>query len=218
MKILPVINCQDFETVKSRMKVAVELLSIVPEADRWVHIDIADGGFTDGYSTWRNPTDLAELKLTPDIKIELHLMVNEPEQAMEAWFTAGISRLVFHLETTSTIEVITSSCHSRGVEPMLAIGPQTPVAHAMQYCTKIPGFQLLAVKPGKAGQELAPGTLEKIKAVRNHYPDMIIEVDGGVVPETAKQMREAGATQAVSGSYIFNSSDPAKAFKELLDA
>lgn len=218
MKIIPVINCQDIETVKSRMEVIKGLLAAVPEGDRWVHVDIADGGFTNGYSTWRNPTDLAELKLSADIKIELHLMVNEPEQAMEPWLAAGISRLIFHLESTSVMEVITASCHSRGVEPMLAIGPDTPVAHVMPYAGRQPGFQFLAVKPGLAGQSLDPKTTERIKTLRARFPELIIEVDGGVTPETVKQLREAGATQAVSGSFIFDSSDPAKAFKQLLDS
>lgn len=218
MKILPVINCQNFRTVKKRMDIAQELLRAVPAVDRWIHIDIADGSFTNGYVTWKNPTEFAELKLEEGVKIELHLMVNEPEQAMDQWFAVGISRLVFHLESTSVIDVIESACHSRGVEPMLAITPDTPVAHTLRYCSGMHGFQFLAVKPGLSGQTLDPNTMERIRTMRAKFPDMIIEVDGGVIPETAKQMREAGATQVVSGSYIFNSEDPAKAFKELQDA
>lgn len=218
MKIIPVINCADFEAVKSRVAVAKEILSTVPEADRWLHIDIADGGFTNGYSTWRNPTDLAELKLGPDIKIELHLMMNEPEQAMEAWLAAGISRLIFHLESTDSVGVVIASCHSRGVEPMLALRPDTPVAHAMQYLAGVPGAQVLAVTPGPAGSPFDEKMYDKITALRQRFPDMIVEVDGGVNPETAGKMRSAGATQAAAGSYIFNNADPAKAYKELLDA
>src|SRR5262245_56242129 len=120
MKIIPVINCQDFESVKNRMQTAQDLLTAVPAPDRWVHIDVADGSFTNAYATWRNPSELAEMKIRLDTKIELHLMVNEPEQAMDAWLSAGISRLIFHLETTDSVEVITAACNNLGVEPMLA--------------------------------------------------------------------------------------------------
>jgi len=218
MKIIPVINCQDYETAKSRMQIAETLLASVPPSDRWVHIDIADGSFTNGYSTWRSPTDLAEMKLRLDTKIELHLMVNEPEQAMDAWLAAGISRLIFHLESTAALEVITAACNNCGVQPMLAIGPDTPVSHATTYCADMPGFQFLAVKPGLSGQEIDPKTFERIGSLRERFPQILIEVDGGVTPETAKRLKQWGATQAVSGSYIFNSADPAKAFKELLEA
>ena len=82
----------------------------------------------------------------------------------------------------------------------------------------VDGFQFLAVKPGLSGQALDGNTMERIRTMRAKFPDMIIEVDGGVVPETAKQMREAGATQVVSGSYIFNNPDPMKAFSELMNS
>ncbi len=218
MNIIPVINCQDFETVKARVQIAREsLFPMIRPEERWLHIDIADGGFTNGYSTWRNPGDLAELKLTSDIKIELHLMMNEPEQAMDPWLAAGISRLIFHLEATASLEVVVACCRDRGVEPMLALAPETPVNHALTYLAGLPACQILAVHPGLAGQSMEPGTLEKIASIHARFPNMVIEVDGGVTPETAAQMKAAGATQVVAGSSIFGAENPGAIFKKYLE-
>ena len=217
MRIIPVINCQDFDCVKTRARIAAEaLFPLVAGTERWLHIDIADGGFTNGYSTWRHPADVAALRLTPDIKIELHLMVNEPETVMEHWLAAGISRLIFHLETTSALEIIASSCRNRGVEPMLALAPQTEISHAYSYLTGFTSCQLLAVPPGLPSQPLHEGTVEKVKAIRARFPDILIEVDGGVTLEIAPRLKAAGANQIVAGSSIFNSSDPVSVFGQYL--
>lgn len=218
MQIIPVVNCQDFDCVKQRVQTAQEsLFPLVKPEDRWLHIDIADGGFTKGYETWRNPTDLSSLKLSPEIKIELHLMVNEPEQAMEAWLATGISRLIFHLESTASLDVIVAACHSRGVEPMLAISPATPAPHALPYLAGFSSCQLLAVEPGKAGQEFEEHMYEKIKTIHTRFPDMVIEVDGGVTPETAPNIKAAGASILTAGSTIFESPNPVAVFRKYLE-
>ena len=74
---------------------------------------------------------------------------------------------------------------------------------------------MLAVQPGPVGQEFLPFVCEKIKFLREEFPDAIIEVDGGMNPETAGQVKEAGADTIVSASYIFNAVDPKKAYEEL---
>lgn len=217
MLTIPVINCSDFIEVGRRLKISQELLSNVPPHDRWIHIDVADGTFTKGYTTWRNAGDLANIKLDPNIKLEIHLMVNEPEQALDAWFALGISRLIFHLETTASLEVIVAACHSKGVEPMLALSPETTVPHALPYIAGLPGCQLLAVHPGPAGQPFQEPTLEKVKTLRQRFPELIIEVDGGVTLETAPKIKAAGASQIVAGSSIFEAEDPVAVFKKYLE-
>lgn len=216
MQIIPGINCADFECVYSRFKQAQEMLAGVSPKERWVHIDIADGGFTAGHETWRNPTDLANFEKN-GIKIELHYMVNEPEASIEPWLNAGISRLIFHLETTSQVEVVARLCQERGIETMLAIGPETGADHLLPYLPLVDSAQVLGVSPGKSGQLFQESSLEKIKIIRAKFPNIIIEVDGGITLEVAKQCEAAGANQLAVTSAIFNQANPNQAFQNFLN-
>lgn len=220
--IIPAINCQEFDEVKERFHVAQEILFGVGseshetgERDGWIHIDIADGGFTKGYSTWRNAQEFATLKRHPHLRVEVHIMVNEPEPVISEWLALGVHRIIFHLETTGNVEAIANMCKESGVEPMLALKPETPIAHAASYMGLVSGCQLLAVTPGPGNQAMQASIIEKIAALRKAYPDLLIEVDGGITPETAKQCYTAGANQLISGSYIFSDENPAAAFARL---
>lgn len=224
MKVIPVINCTDFDCVKSRIEIVQEFLcdhgssnrGAMPEA--WIHVDIADGGFTSGYATWRNPTDLKSFRRDSHLKIEAHLMLSEPELALEAWLDAGVQRIIVHLETVTAIDTVVNICEGRGVGVWLAISPKTPAEKAFPYLPLVAGCQILAVNPGLPGQVMEVGTLEKIAAIRKKFPDLPIEVDGGITTETISQCRKAGATQAVAGSAIFSAQDPAAAYTDLVKA
>lgn len=217
MQIIPGINCLDFECVKSRFTQAREMLSTKPEFSRWVHIDIADGGFTGGYETWRNPEDLQKIE-AEDIKIELHCMMNEPEAVIASWLSAGIARLIFHLEATSNVEVIAKMCREKNIQSMLAIGPETPAEHLLPYLSVVDGAQILAVSPGKSGQLFTEDALTKIQTIRKAFPEIIIEVDGGITKEVAQKCISAGASQLAITSAIFNTSNPAEAFQDISQA
>lgn len=213
MNIIPVINCTEFDCVRSRIGATQEFLS----GEHWVHIDVADGGFTKGYATWRNPADLRQIKRSPDLKIEVHIMLSEPELALESWLAAGVQRIIVHLETATSIDTIVNICAEKNVEVWLAVTPQTPVEQMFPYVALVKGCQILAVNPGLPGQKMEPGTLEKIKTLRTAFPLIPIEIDGGVNAETIPQYKEAGATQVVAGSAIFNSDNPAATYHALCE-
>lgn len=223
MHIIPAINCQEFDEVKERFHVAQEVLfgagsesHQTGERDEWVHIDIADGGFTNGYSTWRSPAEFKTLKRHPRLKVELHVMVNAPEEILAEWLTVGVDRVIFHIETTQAVEQVIAMCNEVGVEAMLALKPETPVSHVAPYLGAVSGCQVLAVVPGLSGQVMQDGTLEKIAALRKMRSDLVIEVDGGITPQTAPQCFAAGADQLTSSSYIFLDENPAAAYVRLM--
>lgn len=226
MQVIPVINCQDFDCVKVRVGQAQEFAcdhgssgrSSSASPDCWIHLDVADGGFTSGYSTWRNASDLKNLKRDRHVKFEAHLMVSEPEFILTEWLDAGVNRIIVHLETVQAIDTLVNLCQERGVEVWLAIGPATMAEHAFPYLALVAGCQVLAVEPGRAGQSLQPSALTKVQEIRKAFPKLPIEVDGGITLETAKQCAAAGATQVVAGTAIFTSSDPAAAYQELRQA
>ncbi len=222
MRIIPVINCQEFDQVQDRFHQAQEILFGVgsethqpSEQDEWIHIDIADGGFTNGYSTWRNASEFAVLKRNPRLKIEVHIMVTEPEAVISEWLEAGANRIIFHLESAANVEAIAAMCSESGVETMLALKPETPIAHAFQYLPLVKGCQLLAVTPGPANQSMQPQIIEKLRALRAQHPDLLIEIDGGINPETAKQCAAAGADQLTSAFYMWKDDNPAAAYERL---
>jgi ribulose-phosphate 3-epimerase len=226
MKIFPVINCQDFDCVKARIEIAQEFLCDHGSEDRtissggeycWVHLDVADGGFTNGYTTWRNPAELKAWRADSHLSFEVHLMLNEPELAIESWMDAGVARIIVHLEAATSIDTISAICAGRNVELWLALSPQTPAEKAFPYLGVVQGCQVLAVEPGKAGQAMLPGTLDKVSAIRKAFPNLPIEVDGGITAATVASCKAAGATQVVAGSAIFSAPDPVAAYRELRD-
>jgi len=221
MEIIPVINCTEFDCVRSRLGIAQEILCDPGSSSRsgshegWVHIDVADGGFTKGYTTWRNPEDLKQVRRNPNLKIEVHIMLNEPELALESWLNAGVNRIIIHLETATSIDTIVNICAEKNVEVWLAVTPITPVEQMFPYVPLVKGCQILAVNPGLPGQAMEPGMLEKIRSLRKAFPLVPIEVDGGINFLTIPQCKEAGATVVVAGSAIFNAENPAAMYHQL---
>jgi len=213
MVVLPAINELDFESVKNRLLQAVEILKSVPESDRWVHIDVADGTFTPNV-LWHNSKELGELKNICqkfEVKIEAHLMVKSPERALGDWLLAGADRVVVHHEE---LELKGDTCLF-GSQVVIGLGVKTTPAEAASSLEFASQVLLLSVPPGRAGQSFDEQTIKKIKFLRTHHPNVTIEIDGGVNLEVGKKLKEAGATVLVSASYIWNSENSIEAFQNL---
>ena len=214
MQVIPAINAQNFEEVKKQMEVAAK---IIP-AGGLIHIDVTDGKFTANV-TWGNPKELQDLLTNYKLLIanfEVHLMVNNPEEVIEDWAkTRLVGRAIVHLEAMRDPEFILSRCQKYGLEPMLAINPETDVKNLEPYLDKFPAFRILAVKPGLAGQKFNPEVINKIQFLKERAANAKIEVDGGINPETAKICKDAGANILISASYIFENKNPKAALEEL---
>lgn len=211
MKVIPAINSTSFYEAKRQIKQAAEF-------SEWIHLDITDGVFSSAV-IWGNSEELKKLipnSQFPNLKFEVHLMVSNPESAMDAWLrTELIKRVIVHLEAMTDSVYILEKCKKYGAEAMLAINPGTETERLLAHKDDFRYFQILAVAPGWAGQKFGNQIINKIKLIKNQMPDAIIEVDGGINLETAKMCKEAGADILVSASYIFGSSDLKKAFEEL---
>jgi len=212
--IIPAINASDFEEVEEQFAKA---LLILPQGG-WIHIDIADGEFTP-HHTWNKPEQLKKLvdeaqELAP-FNFEIHLMVQNPEKAVESWLHYGGNRIIIHAEAMTDDDYILGRADRHAADIMLAINPASPAEKLLAYKNQFHFFQILAVSPGSAGQKFKPEVLEKIRVLREKVPHAKIEVDGGINPETAKLCKEAGANLFVSASYIFGSNNPRQAYEEL---
>ncbi|MDO8429772.1 MAG: hypothetical protein Q7S73_00185 [bacterium] len=217
MKVIPAINETNFKEVKKKIKAAQDFVIDPADEAVWIHLDVADGKFTRNV-LWKNPADLLKVKSEmPNVKIEVHLMVENPDAVLDAWLDAKVKRIIVHSESIKDIDVIKMKCVAFGVELVIAIKPDTPVEHLFKYEGDASGFLILAVNPGLAGQKFKEDQLAKIKALRQKFPNAKIEVDGGVNLETAPKIKESGADILVSASYIWNGKNSKEAYLDLLN-
>lgn len=213
LRVIPAINCHLHDRACAERK----LRTAEAFAER-VHLDIADGVFTFGTS-WGSPEEWKAL--SPKVATEVHLMVEHPEKVAEAWLSAGAKRIIVHYEAfprtkgnperlrVQALEHILKLCREYGAEAMLAVNPETNLAHLPHHLARFRAFMVFSqATPGPSGQKFLTSVLPKIRALRAQYPDATIEVDGGIDAETARLAKDAGADTVVSGSYTLDADDP----------
>lgn len=208
MQIIPAILAKDEE--EFRAKVAHVRALGLP-----LQIDVCDGEFVLNKS-WAPPEMMS--KLLVDLSFEAHLMVSNPEHLVPVWIAAGASKVFYHAETTKVDGYILRSIEPDGKRLGIAINPDTPISRIIPVLGDIREVLVMGVAPGKSGQEFQEIALEKIRAIRQAKPSAIISVDGGVKPENAKAVLDAGADIIIAGSALTDQEDPFAALKKFEDA
>ena len=212
MKIQPAINCDSLSCVEQRIRTVKSFLP----AGETIHFDIADGTFTSNI-TWNAANELRPMidYYNGQLRIGFHLMVDKPEAIIESWLMAGVKEAAVHLERLADRNFFKYVCGEYNAEPVIAVSPETSARTALGYVDDFKKLLILGVKPGLSGQEFQPAVLEKVTEIKRAAPEVIVMVDGGVNLNNIKSIAEAGADIALSGSYIFNAGDPAKAYADL---
>ncbi len=205
IQIIPAIISQDFEELQKKIKKVESYVDLV-------QLDVMDGKFVDNL-TWNQPTDLRNLKTS--LKLEVHLMVQNPENIIDDWIKSGIQRIIFHYESTKNPEGIIKRIKQAGLQVGLAINPETSVKSIDAFINQLDLVLIMTVHPGKGGQEFLEETLWKIKELREEYKDVNIGVDGGINLETAPKVIQVGANILFIGSAIFKSENIEEAIKKL---
>lgn len=210
MNVIPVINCPDIECIRKKLSIAETFL----QTGDIIHLDVTDASFSD-HKTWNEP--LAWQSLKSPFTLEVHLMVEHPEEHVDDWLAAGAQRLIVHAEsiTVESLHEIISTAARYKVEVMLSSRPETQIEDIAPYIKFCNAFQVLAVEPGPSGQTFLPFIDEKIRFLKEESPNATIEIDGGMDPKTAAQVKAVGADTIVSSSYIFESPDPKAAYEAL---
>jgi len=174
-------------------------------ADR-IHVDVMDGHFVPNLTF--GPVVVRALRPVTPIPLEVHLMIEEPDRYLEAFAEAGADTLIVHQERSIHLNRTVQAIHALGKRAGVAINPATPAALIEEILPDLELVLVMTVNPGFGGQEFLPGTLAKIRRVRQMIdqvrPDCELEVDGGIEPHTAPQVVVAGATVLVAGSAIFH--------------
>ena len=182
-----------------------------------LHIDIMDGHFvpniTIGYSV------VAAIRKITKLPLDVHLMIENPDIFVREFAAAGADFLTVHSEACIHLHRTVQYIKQNGVKAGVSINPATPVLQLENILSDVDLVLLMSVDPGFGGQEFIPSTIEKIKAVKKMLSDAgtapLIEVDGGVKIENAREIADAGADILVMGSAFFKSDNYSKTMETL---
>jgi ribulose-phosphate 3-epimerase len=170
-----------------------------------IHVDVMDGRFVPNLSL--GPAVVASLRPVTRLPLEVHLMVERPESFLEAFAKAGADTLIVQQESTVHLHRAVQQVKSLGKRAGVALNPATPAMLLEEILPYLDLVLVMTVNPGFGGQDFIPGTLAKIRQVRQCIdrvqPACELEVDGGIEPHTAAAVVEAGARVLVAGSAIF---------------
>jgi len=209
--IIPAIIAKDFEELQSKLAKIDGLVS-------WAQIDVMDGVFVPP-KTWDNPADLENISTV--INLEAHLMIANPEEIIDGWLNSPVKRILLHYESTThaQIERLIEKALASGKEAGVALKLQTPLfvldSLIQDSRFKIRAVQLMSISEiGYHGHPFEEKVLERIKTLREKYPDVTISVDGGVSLDNAPKILSAGADNLLVGSAIFKSDDIKKTLEK----
>ena len=183
----------------------------------WLHVDIMDGVFVPNIS-FGFPVLEAIRKSSAKI-LDVHLMIANPDQYLEAFKKSGADYLTVHYEACTHLHRTIAKIKELGMKAGVALNPHTPVRVLEEIIPMLDLVLLMSVNPGFGGQSFIPATINKVKKLKelidSTQSNVIIEVDGGVNLLTGKQLADAGANALVAGNFVFNSANPAQTIADL---
>lgn len=189
------------------MEKSIDLVKDLADA---LHIDIMDGHFVPNLSY--GPSLVKALKKKYNLPLNVHLMVEKPENFVDMFIEAGATHLGFHIEATYHPQRLIKYIKDSNVRPFITLNPATPLATIEYLLGEIDLILIMTVNPGYGGQEFLHFCLRKIKSLREiadkEGVNLDIMVDGGIDLITAPLVVENGANILISGNSIFNAKDP----------
>lgn len=206
MIIAPSLLSANFQHLQS------EIESVEPYAD-WLQADVMDGHFVPNLSFGAPVLKWVKTKLPLDV----HLMVLNPVDRIDEFLAIGAAHISFHAEVTGTAQrqQLIQNIRQGGATAGIALNPDTPLEAVDDVLDDIDLLLIMSVQPGFGGQQFMDKVLTKVEAARQRYPNLMIQMDGGVDADTAPRCRQAGADNLVAGSAVFGSEDRQAAIASL---
>jgi ribulose-phosphate 3-epimerase len=200
-------------------KLGAQVEEVMDAGARIIHFDVMDGHFVP-------PITIGPLVLSGIADqihdaggaVDVHLMIENPEEQFAEFAEAGADSITFHAEATPHANRLLHSIHELGCGAGIAINPATPVEVVAELRGYADLVLCMTINPGWGGQKLLESSYDKLERLAPIVGDARIEVDGGVDNETAAPLAAAGAQLFVAGSAIFGAADPAAAYTEIAAA
>ena len=171
----------------------------------WIHVDVMDGHFVPNITM--GPVIVEACRRATKLPLDVHLMIEKPEQFLEAFAKAGASGLTVHVETCPHLDRTLLDIKTLGCKAGVVMNPETPVREIEPVLHLADLVLVLSVHPGFSGGKFIPESVAKVADVRKKLDALgssaWLEVDGGINAETLPKMKEAGATAFVAASAIF---------------
>jgi len=194
---------------------------VVEAGADWIHVDVMDGHFVPNLTV--GMPIVAALRRVTRLPLDVHLMIEAPERYLEAFARAGADRLIVHVEACPHLHRVIQGIRGLGLRAGVALNPATPLSALEEILPDVDQVLIMTVNPGFGGQAFIERMLEKVRRARRMIDALgrpiELEVDGGVGPENAPALVEAGATVLVAGASIFDAPEgPAEALRRLREA
>lgn len=214
VKIAPSILSADFANLADEIK----------DVDRggadYIHVDVMDGHFVPNITI--GPLIVEAIKPVTNLPLDVHLMIESPEQYIEQFAKAGASFISVHQEACVHLHRTIQQIKSFDVKAGVAINPATPAAFIEDILPAVDLVVVMTVNPGFGGQAFIPEVVQKINQLnewrKQRNLSFAIEIDGGVNVDTAKLCTDAGADILVAGSAVFNEKDRQQAITSIKKA
>lgn len=200
IEIVPSVLSADFANL------ADEVAVIASAGIKVVHLDVMDGHFVPNITI--GPPVIAKLRKVSDLVFDAHLMISEPDRYAKHFAEAGANHITFHIEVADDPLKLIDKLHDLGCTAGICLNPETPVEEIEKVAPFCDMVLVMTVHPGFGGQEFMPEAAKKVRQVREIVgPEIRVEVDGGIDPETTPIVVSYGADTLVAGNAIFGETD-----------
>ena len=201
IKVAPSLLSADFS------KLGEEIRQLCKSGADMLHVDVMDGHFVPNLTI--GPVVIKDIKKSSTVPLDVHLMMTNPLQYLQAFIDAGADRITLHIEMDDDIDDALDYLRQQGIKRGICLKPKTKAEDLIPYLDKIDFVLIMTVEPGFGGQSFMTEQLKKIsdvkKIIQNRPID--IEVDGGINDKTGALCVQNGADILVAGNYIFKASD-----------
>jgi len=211
IKIAPSVLAADFLKLKDQIALAEE-----GGAD-WLHLDIMDGHFVPNITF--GPPIVESIKKSTKLPLDVHLMIDQPNNYLEAFRSAGADIITVHQEACIHLHRTIGRIKELGAKAGVALNPATPTSFLTDIIRDADLVLIMTVNPGFGGQSFITDSVQKIEEIRHMArtakKDIHVEVDGGIDQHTARLVVKAGANVLVAGTSIFRQTNISRAVVDL---
>jgi len=199
MILSPSMLSSDFANLQS------ELAALKQAGLTWVHLDVMDGMFVPNITF--GPPIIKAMRARSDLFFDCHLMIREPGRYIRDFADAGADLICVHAEACDHLERVCAQIAETGAKPAVALNPHTPLDVLRYLIPQLSMVLIMSVNPGFGGQKFIPFCMDKVRELKGMITaagsGTLIQVDGGVTLDNARELVEAGADVLVSGSVFF---------------